>query len=297
MVKNIQKYIDKAVVYRAIESALAYQYANQKIRCPMHLSIGQEYWLPFLKKNITGPVRCFSSHRSHSMYLALEGDISSMIAELYGLPTGCVLGRGGSMHLKDVNVGLEASIPIVGSSLPQALGSAFSAKHCKKHILTIAYFGDGACEEGVLHECLNYASANNLPIVFICENNLYSCNTILSRRQPSDIMSRFADAASIRTFQINGSFSFEQIDSVLNKAISASFTMPTFVEVRSYRLYEHCGYRVDKDMGDRVLSEYEHYEKIDPISCEIRNNLNSQKIFAHTYSEILSLCTDIEASL
>jgi TPP-dependent pyruvate/acetoin dehydrogenase alpha subunit len=295
--ENIRVYIDKAVMYRAIETAIADQYANQKMRCPVHLSIGQEYWLPFLKKNIDGKVRCFSSHRSHSMYLALEGDLNSMIEELYGLQTGCLMGRGGSMHLKDLTVGLEASVPIVGSSLPLALGSAFSAKHNNQRILTIAYFGDGACEEGVLHECLNYASANMLPILFICENNLYSCNTSLSKRQPADNMTRFADAARIRTFQLGSTSSFEEIDLVLSRSITCSYSAPIFLEIKSYRLYEHCGYRIDRDSGDRVHSEYDLFEKLDPITVEVNQNPASKELFDRTYQMIVSICSSIESSL
>jgi len=292
-----RKYINKAIKYRAIETAIAHQYENQKMRCPVHLSIGQEYWLPFLKKNIAGKVRCFSSHRSHSMYLALEGDIYSMIEELYGLQTGCIMGRGGSMHLKDLGVGLEASVPIVGSSLPLALGSAFSAKHSKQRILSIAYFGDGACEEGVLHECLNYASVNMLPILFICENNLYSCNTSLAKRQPADNMTRFADAARVKTFQFNSSDSFKKIDFVLSNSIASSYSAPVFLEIKSYRLYEHCGYRIDREFGDRTLSEYNLFEKLDPIAVEINRNSTSKKLFDQTFQDIVHICSNIEASL
>lgn len=295
--KNLRDYINKAVMYRAIEMAIAYQYANQKMRCPVHLSIGQEYWLPFLKKNILKKVRCFSSHRSHSMYLALEGDLNLMIEELYGLRTGCLMGRGGSMHLKDLEVGLEASVPIVGSSLPLALGSAFSAKHSKQTLLSIAYFGDGACEEGVLHECLNYASVNKLPILFICENNLYSCNTNLKRRQPAENMARFAIAAKIKTFQLQSSDSFEEIDLVLNSSITSSYSEPIFLEIKSYRLFEHCGHRIDKDCGDRTKAEYDLFDKLDPIAIEIKNNSSSRMVFEETYEDILSFCSRIEASL
>jgi len=293
----LRDYIDKAIKYRAIELAIAHQYANQKMRCPVHLSIGQEYWLPFLKKNIFGKVRCFSSHRSHSMYLALEGNIYSMLEELYGLQTGCLKGRGGSMHLKDLGVGLEASVPILGSSLPLALGSAFSAKHSKQHILSIAYFGDGACEEGVLHECLNYASANRLPILFICENNLYSCNTIISKRQPSDNMNRFAVAARVKTFQISSSDSFKDIDSVLSQVIASSYSAPVFLEIRSYRLYEHCGHRIDKEFGDRTLPEYNLFQNLDPISVEINRNSSSKLLFDNTFQEIVRICSIIEESI
>ena len=201
------------------------------------------------------------------------------------------------MHLKDLEVGLEASVPIVGSSLPLALGSAFSAKHSKQSILSIAYFGDGACEEGVLHECLNFASVNRLPILFICENNLYSCNTSLNRRQPAENMTRFADAAKIKTFHLNSSSSFEEIDLILKKSISNSYSKPVFLEIKSYRLYEHCGYQIDKNSGDRTHAEYDLFEKLDPIAIEITENSCSKQVFDKTYHDIRSFCASIEASL
>ena len=93
---------------RHVEAEISKRYSYGKMRCPVHLSIGQEYWLPFLKKNIFSALRCYSSHRSHSMYLALDGNIQAMIDEFYGLDSGCLKGKGGSMHLKDLNAGLEA---------------------------------------------------------------------------------------------------------------------------------------------------------------------------------------------
>ena len=293
----LETYIRKCIEYRAIEEAIAFQYKNQKMRCPVHLSIGQEYWLPFLKKNIFSALRCYSSHRSHSMYLALDGNIQAMIDEFYGLDSGCLKGKGGSMHLKDLNAGLEASIPIVGSSLPLALGSAFSAKHAGKELVSVAYFGDGACQEGVLHECLNFASTHDLPILFLCENNRYSCNTVLNKRQPTDNMCRFAEAAQIDQYDIIPEDSFELIDEKFKEIVKKAYSKPIFVQVNSYRLYERCGHKIDRETGDRTVKEFNLFKDRDPVSRLLARNNEYKDLYSKTYTSIISYCEHLEASL
>lgn len=242
--------------FRGLQEAIADRYSSQMMRCPVHLSIGQEYWLPIIRRLVRNGDRCFSSHRSHSMYMALGGNFERLIAELHGLENGCVSGLGGSMHLKDISVGLEQSVPIVGSSIGLALGSALAAQKKNQDVLTVAYFGDGACEEGIVHEALNMSYVLNLPILFICENNAYSCNTHVRRRQSSSRMSRFADAHGIESVTIAQSMPYSLLNIKIEDAFRVARKKPYFLEVLSYRLYEHCGSSVDRDKGDRIESEY-----------------------------------------
>jgi len=202
--------------------------------------------------------------------MALGGNIERMIGELYGSPNGSLRGYGGSMHLKDLEVGLEVSVPIVASSIPLAIGSAFAAMHVRKDLLTIAYFGDGACEEGVFHECLNLASLYNLPILFICENNRYSCNTHYRRRQVSGEMRRFANAFEIESYEIGETDNYGKIESSISNALKLARNKPIFLEIKSYRLYEHCGHRVDKCSGDRTNEEFNYQSGKDPILGMLR---------------------------
>ena len=249
----------KIVDYRALGISIAEHYSEQAMRCPVHLSIGQEFWLPlisiFFKKND----RCFGSHRSHSMYMALEGNTKKLIAELHGHPDGALGGIGGSMHLKDLGIGLEQSNPIVGSSLGMAIGSAFASKQLNQNLLTLAYFGDGACEEGIIHESLNLASVLDLPILFICENNNYSCNTRIERRQTSNIMRRLAHVHSIKSASCSYSDSYKKLYETFEYAFTLARKNPFFLEIDSYRLYEHCGHKVDRCKGDRNTEEYHYY--------------------------------------
>ncbi len=269
---SLIEHYKECVRYRALQLAIAERYENQKMRCPVHLSIGQEFWLPLIKPGFRNGDRCFSSHRSHSMYMALGGDIESMIAELYGSKNGCVGGYGGSMHLKDLNVGLESSIPIVASSIPLAIGSAFSASHVQNKRLTIAYFGDGACEEGAFHECMNLATVYNLGILFLCENNGYSCNTGYLKRQASDKMIRFASSYNIEAVRITSDEKYDVIKHKLNQAMMLARNKPIFLEIVSYRLYEHCGHNIDTSLGDRTEEEYSYHAKKDPIAMMINEH-------------------------
>jgi len=242
--------------FRGLQEAIASRYSGQMMRCPVHLSIGQEYWLPLVRRFFQSGDRCFSSHRSHSMYMALGGDFERLIAELHGHKDGCLAGRGGSMHLKDLSVGLEQSVPIVGSSIGLALGSGLAAQRNVQNVLTLSYFGDGACEEGIVHESLNMAHILSLPILFICENNAYSCNTHIRRRQSSTTMSRLADAHGIAAITIDQLLPYNELNERVSRAFNIARSRPCFLEVFSYRLYEHCGYKVDTDIGDRTEAEY-----------------------------------------
>ena len=249
--------------FRGFQTAIAHRYSQQMMRCPVHLSIGQEYWLPLVRKQFCSGDRYFSSHRSHSMYMALGGDFERLIAELHGHENGCLAGRGGSMHLKDISVGLEQSVPIVGSSIGLALGSALAAQRNRQGVLTVSYFGDGACEEGIIHESLNMAHVLSLPILFICENNSYSCNTHVRRRQSSSNMSRIANAHGIATVSVDQTLGYKDLSQRVSHAFEVARSKPCFLEVFSYRLYEHCGNGVDLETGDRTEAEYIRNQKKD----------------------------------
>ena len=157
---------------RMIEEAIAGRYSEQQMRCPVHLSIGQEAVAVGVCKAILHSDYLISNHRAHAHYLAKGGSLKAMIAEIYGKQTGCCNGRGGSMHLVDQSVGMLGSTPIVGGSIPVAVGLAFATQLQRKEQITIVFFGEGATEEGVFAECLNFPALRKLPILFVCGNNL-----------------------------------------------------------------------------------------------------------------------------
>ncbi|NDB95899.1 MAG: thiamine pyrophosphate-dependent dehydrogenase E1 component subunit alpha [Verrucomicrobia bacterium] len=170
---------------RLVEEAIAEAYPRQEMRCPVHLSIGQEAVAAGTAAALARADLAMSGHRSHAHYLAKGGDLRKMIAELMGRQNGCCRGRGGSMHLIDRSVGFMGAVPIVGSTIPIAVGLAFAEKLRGQTRVTAAFLGEAATEEGVFHESANFASLHRLPVLFVCENNLYSVYSPMAVRQPA----------------------------------------------------------------------------------------------------------------
>ena len=158
---------------RNVEEKIVSLYPEQEIKCPTHLSIGQEAVASAVCTAMTPQDYIFSTHRCHSHYLAKGGDLKAMFAELYGRKSGCAKGKGGSMHLVDPRVGMMGASAIVGGTIPLAVGAALTAKLKNQKQVAAAFFGDGASEEGVFQESLNFAALKKLPMIFVCENNFY----------------------------------------------------------------------------------------------------------------------------
>ncbi len=167
---------------RRIEEALAELYKEQEMRTPAHFSVGQEAVAVGVCAALTPQDVVYSGHRCHAHYLAKGGDLAGLVAELYGRETGCAKGRGGSVHLTDMSVGMVASSAILGQTIPVAVGSALAFQMDASRRVAVSFFGDGAADEGVFHESLNWASVGKLPVIFICENNLYATHSPLSVR-------------------------------------------------------------------------------------------------------------------
>lgn len=251
---------------RRVEEALADRYAEQEMRCPMHLCIGQEAIAVGVSAVLRPEDVVFSNHRAHGHYLAKGGDLNAMVAELYGRATGCCGGRGGSMHLIDQDVGFMGATPIVGGTVPLAVGSAWASVLQGSSKVTVLYFGDGCFEEGVVHESLNFAALHKLPIVFACENNDFSVYTRQNERQPNRGIYRVAEAHGMAAYFGDGN----DVEEVLNIARLAVDNArndlgPQFMELRTYRWREHCGPNFDDELGYRSAQEIEAGMKDCPV--------------------------------
>jgi pyruvate dehydrogenase E1 component alpha subunit len=167
---RIQMFINLKFI-RAVELLISEKYSEQIFRCPVHLSIGQEAIAVGVSLNLKLEDKTISTHRSHAHYLAKGGDLFMMFSELIGSPLGCCKGRGGSMHIFDKSVGFMGSIPIVGSSLPVAIGLALAEKQLESKNIVVAFIGDAALETGAFYESLNLAALKNLPLLIILEDN------------------------------------------------------------------------------------------------------------------------------
>ena len=279
-----QKLAENLFKLRMVEDQISKKYSEQEIRCPVHLSVGQEAIAVGICQNLSLKDQVYSTHRCHSHYLAKGGNLKSMICEIYGKQSGCCGGRGGSMHLMDVSVGMMLSLPIVASVIPIAVGAAMSHKMKKKKDIVVVFFGDAAVEEGVFHESANFASLHDLPILFVCENNRYSCFTEINKRQPSEDLIRLAKCHEIESLKINGNNVIEvlnQSKQIIDKV--KKFSKPFFLQLDTYRFVEHCGPNNDDYLKYRDDKEVTEWIKNDPIEIflnylEKKNQYNEKKI-------------------
>ena len=265
---------------RMIEEGIADRYAEHEMRCPVHLSIGQEASAVGVCNALLHTDRVFSTHRCHAHYLAMAGDLKAMLAEIYGKAAGCIGGRGGSMHLSDPAQGLIASVPIVASSIPLAVGTALSDQIDGNKNVSVTFFGDASVEEGVFHESANFASLRKLPVLFVCENNLYSVYTPLKDRQPSRPLTELARAHGMNSIHADGNdvvAVFKAAHEAVERARRGDG--PTFLLLDTYRWREHCGPEFDNHIGYRTEAEYEAWQIQCPIKAS-RENLQSQKILS-----------------
>lgn len=251
---------------RRIEEALANRYAEQEMRCPMHLCIGQEAIAVGVGAALSIGDKMYSNHRAHGHYLAKGGSLNAMIAELYGKASGCCGGRGGSMHMIDLDVGFMGATPIVGGTVPLAVGSAWASKLQKNTDVTVIFLGDGCFEEGVVHESLNFAALHHLPILFVCENNDFSVYTRRNERQPDRSIHQIAAAHGIKTAHGDGN-DIELVFDLTNKALEDLRVGkgPWFLEFTAYRWREHCGPDFDDHLQYRTLEEIEGGKSACPI--------------------------------
>jgi len=252
---------------RVVEQEISRRYADQEMRCPVHLSIGQEAPAAAFGLAVTSKDRAVSSHRGHAHYLGKGGDLLSMIAELHGRATGCSGGMGGSMHLVDPAVGFMGTSAIVGNSIPVGVGLALAEQASGRGNLVGVFLGDGATEEGVFYESVNIAALRCLPVLFLCENNGYSVYTGVGERWPvgRDIVS-IVRAMGARAQTVDG----QSAEACLN-AIEAEVDCiragegPALLEFQTYRYLEHCGPDEDDHLGYRPAAEVGAWRARDPV--------------------------------
>jgi pyruvate dehydrogenase E1 component alpha subunit len=287
-VKNsrIQMYVNLQLI-RSVELLISEKYATQIFRCPVHLSIGQEAVAVGVSINLKLEDKVVSTHRSHAHYIAKGGDLFSMLSELIGSPLGCCKGRGGSMHIFDKSVGFMASVPIVGSSLPIAIGLALAEKLLTSDNIVVAYVGDAALETGAFYESLNLAALKNLPILIVLEDNGYSTYSNKEVRWPENKKVRETiEGMGINYYSGSGD-DVEVINTQISNVISdVRKNKPSLVHLDTFRRYEHCGPNLDDNMGYRKSEEITSYIKRDPIEI-LGNKMINLEIISKTLLEDL----------
>lgn len=257
---------EQLVRTRMVEEAIVALYPQQEMRCPTHLSVGQEAPAVGVSAHLATSDLAFGGHRSHAHYLAKGGNLKAMLAELYGKVTGCARGKGGSQHLIDTSCGFMGAAPILSSTISVGVGAGWGALQEGKGRVVVVYFGDGATEEGNFHEAMNFAGVKRLPVIFVCENNLYSVHSALDIRQPNRPISELGKAHGMSALQGDGN-DVDVVSRFTAEAVARARKGggATLIELMTYRFLEHCGPNTDSNLKYRTDAEVAEWKSRDPV--------------------------------
>lgn len=256
----------KVKLIREVEERIRKIYHTDVIKSPVHLSVGHEAIAVGVCQALNTNDQIFGYYRSHAIYLAKGGDLNAMFAELYGKQDGCARGWGGSMHLVSNSVGVNSTTAIVASSVPNAVGMAYAAKYQKTEQVVVSFFGDGATEEGVVWESLNFAALHRLPILFVCENNGLAIHTHQHQRQAITGIAQRAAAFGVESHEADGSDPrrvFTLADTAVQRIREGSG--PVFLELTTSRWLEHVGPGEDWNLGYREEGDVEPWRSRDAV--------------------------------
>lgn len=253
---------------RFVEEEIARRYSENKMRCPTHLSVGQEAVAAAVGLALRRDDLVVSGHRAHAHYLGKGGDVRTMLAEIYGKVTGCARGKGGSMHLIDEDAGFMGSTAIVGGTVPIGVGLAYGMKVKRTTQVSCIFFGEAVLESGVFFESANFAALKCLPVLFVCENNLYSVYSPLEVRQPKtrnvELMVHSLGIPAQHGDGNDGPLVFDLAQQAISRIRAGSG--PQFLEFATYRWREHCGPNYDNHIGYRTETEFLEWKERDPVA-------------------------------
>jgi TPP-dependent pyruvate/acetoin dehydrogenase alpha subunit len=264
--KLAEKFYESLFRIRKVEEKIIEIYPTDKIKSPVHLSIGQEAISVGVCETLNSKDVVFGTYRGHAMYLARGGDLKKMIAELYGKSSGCAKGKGGSMHLIDIEKGVMGTSAIVGTTIPISVGYAYGLKYRRLNRVVVVFFGDGAVDEGAFHESMNFAALKKLPILFICENNLYAIHSHHLNRHHSDNICERARTYGMPAQKISDQniFTIYKTAKIFLEKIRRG-AGPAFIECVTCRWKEHVGPNDDFDLGYRDKKAVEGWKRKDQL--------------------------------
>jgi len=251
---------------RRAEEEIARIYPSDKIKSPVHLSIGQEAVSVGVCDVLRPDDVVAPTYRGHAAYLAKGAPLRGLMAELYGKATGVAGGKGGSMHIIDTKHNVLGASAVVGTTIPIAVGYALAFKRAHSARVAVTFFGDGATEEGVFTESLNFASLHKLPVLFVCENNYYAIHTPITRRWATQRLCERVATYGIPAHQIDDG------DIIKLRALTAEVLEairrgdgPVFIECRTYRWREHVGPSEDYAQGYRGRADLKPWIESDQV--------------------------------
>jgi pyruvate dehydrogenase E1 component alpha subunit len=268
---KLLKMFESMLRIRLVEERVADLVTSKEIQCPAHLYTGQEAIAVGVCSQLEREDYVWGGHRSHGHYLAKGGDLPSMMAEMFGKITGCSGGRGGSMHLFAPEVGIFGTVPLVSATIPLAVGSGLASKLRADGRVSVSFFGDGAIEEGHAHESMNAAALYGLPVIFVCENNLYASHMSLAERRVVDNIWKAAEFHGMAGEQLDGN-DVTAVAAASRVAVDRARKGegPTFLECRTYRWRGHVGASMDMDVGVKRKDELPSWLTRDPIARAVR---------------------------
>ncbi len=255
--------LKRMMLIRAFEEKAEELFMRNLVHGTMHLSVGEEAVAVGSIFALDREDYITSTHRGHGHMIAKGGDIKKMFAEFLGKDTGYCHGRGGSMHIADFSLNNIGATGIVGAGIPIATGAAFAIKYMRRKEIVLCFFGDGAANEGTFYESLNMASIWNLPIIFMCENNMYAMSSPVSKFIPTPNISDRAKSFSIPGVTVDGMdviAVYEVTKEAADRARNGGG--PTLIEAKTYRYKGHS--KSDKNVY-RTKEEIEEWKKKDPI--------------------------------
>jgi TPP-dependent pyruvate/acetoin dehydrogenase alpha subunit len=246
---------------RRVEEEIVRLYPTDKIKSPVHLSIGQEAVAVAVCDQLDKRDYVFGTYRGHALYLAKGGDVPRMMAELYGKVDGCARGKAGSMHLVDPEVGMMGTSAVVATGISNAVGAALALRMKKSPAIVACFFGEGAVDEGAFHESINFASLKKLPILFVCENNFYAIYSHVKDRLAGPGL-----CARARAYGVEAELIEDHEPMKLHKRVGAAVAAvrsgsgPRFLECMTYRWRDHVGpgedrihkYRPDDELNAKI---------------------------------------------
>lgn len=284
---------------RLFEEKAADLVEAKKITCPVHLYIGQEAVATGICAALEKNDYVWGNHRSHGHYLAKGGDMNALMAELLCRQDGCARGRGGSMHIYAGDVGILGTVPMVAATIPIAVGAALSANMRNTKQVSVAFFGDGATEEGVFHESLNFAALHKLPMIFVCENNLYSSHLPLLARRAVEELYLHAVPYGIPGIRVDGNDVIAVHKAALDAVARArNEEGPTLLECMTYRWRGHVGPHLDLERGIRSKEELDAWINRCPINHLGQQLINDGSVTENELALIRSEVEDeVEASV
>lgn len=262
----IERFYRSLYLIRRAEEKIALIYPTDKIKSPVHLSIGQEAVSVGTCEALRPTDVVFGTYRGHAMYLAKGGDLKELLAELYGKSTGCAKGKGGSMHLIDTAKGVMGTSAIVATTIPLAVGYAYGLKYKQSDSVVVSFFGDGAVDEGAFYESMNFAALKKLPVLFVCENNFYAIHSHHLSRHHSDNISERAQTYGMPAERIEDGDIFK-IYGLAQKYLERirKGNGPAFLECMTCRWKEHVGPNDDFHLGYRSEQEVASWKQQDQL--------------------------------